>query len=91
MYAEVIIPLALPKNYTWSVPEHFRSQVKPGIRVEVVLGKNKKYSGIIKNLIEQPPQAYDTKDILNVLDTEPVVFTEQLALWAIKKQLRFIH
>jgi primosomal protein N' (replication factor Y) len=81
MYAEVIIPLALPKNYTWSVPEHFRSHVKAGIRVEVVLGKNKKYSGIIKSLIEQQPQAYDTKDILNVLDSEPVVFPEQLALW----------
>ena len=81
MYAEVIIPLALPKNYTWSVPEQFRDRVKPGIRVEVVLGKNKKYSGIIKNLLETQPQPYETKDILNILDTEPVVFPEQLYLW----------
>src|SRR5690349_14029323 len=80
MYAEVIIPLALPKNYTWSVPEQFRSRVKPGIRVEVVLGKNKKYSGIIKSLPLTKPQ-YDTKDILNILDNEPIVFPEQLQLW----------
>lgn len=81
MYAEVIIPLALPKNYTWSVPEQFLNIVQPGVRVEVVLGKNKKYSGIIKGLHDRQPQPYETKDILNVLDTEPVVFPEQLKLW----------
>ncbi len=80
MYAEVIIPLALPKNYTWSVPESMRHQVQPGIRVEVGLGKNKKYAGLIKQLHTAKPP-YETKDILNVLDTEPVVFPEQLALW----------
>lgn len=81
MYAEVIIPLALPKNYTWSVPEQFSERVKPGIRVEVVLGKNKKYSGIIKKMLETQPQPYETKDILNILDSEPIVFPEQLRLW----------
>src|ERR1700712_911878 len=81
MFAEVIIPLALPKNYTWSVPESMRELVKPGIRVEVVLGKNKKYAGLIKELHNNAPQGYETKDILNVLDSEPVVFPEQLKLW----------
>lgn len=81
MFAEVIIPLALPKNYTWSVPDIFKLQVKPGVRVEVVLGKNKKYSGIIRQLHQQQPQPYETKEILNVLDQEPVVFSEQLKLW----------
>lgn len=80
MFAEVIIPLALPKNYTWSVPDALQAQVRPGVRVEVVLGKNKKYAGLIKALHKQKP-AYETKDILNVLDTEPVVFPEQLKLW----------
>ncbi|MEO8583778.1 MAG: DEAD/DEAH box helicase, partial [Flavitalea sp.] len=55
--------------------------VQPGIRVEVVLGKNKKYAGLIKVLHFNAPQGYDTKDILHVLDTEPVVFPEQLKLW----------
>lgn len=80
MFAEVIIPLALPKNYTWSVPEALRGQVRPGIRVEVVLGKNKKYAGLIKALHTQQP-VYETKDILNILDTEPIVFEDQLKLW----------
>ncbi|MBS1566601.1 MAG: hypothetical protein JST39_19615, partial [Bacteroidetes bacterium] len=44
-YAEVLIPLALPKNYTWSVPERLADKVIVGARVEVVL-KNKKYAGL---------------------------------------------
>ncbi|MBL7699853.1 MAG: primosomal protein N' [Chitinophagaceae bacterium] len=81
MFAEIIIPLALPKNYTWSVPEQFRAVVKPGVRVEVGLGKNKKYTGIIKDIVDTPPQVYETKDILNVSDPAPVVFPEQLKFW----------
>src|SRR5580692_9141548 len=80
MYAEVIIPLALPKNYTWSVPERFRASIKAGCRVEVQL-KNKKYAGIVKMLHEDKPQAFDPKDILNLLDTEPILHSAQLQLW----------
>ena len=81
MYAEVIIPAALPKNYTWSVPAHLLETAKVGCRVEVNLGKSKKYAGIIKRLHDEKPEFFETKDILNVLDTEPVVFEEQLKLW----------
>lgn len=81
MFAEIIIPLALPKNYTWSVPAHLMEQVKPGVRVEVVLGKNKKYAGLVKALHANKPEFFETKDILNVLDAEPIVFAEQLKLW----------
>lgn len=81
LYAEVIIPSALPKNYTWSVPPHLHELVQPGCRVEVNLGKTKKYAGVVKKLHEEKPEFFETKDILNVLDAEPVVFEEQLKLW----------
>ncbi|HWR33966.1 MAG TPA: DEAD/DEAH box helicase, partial [Chitinophagaceae bacterium] len=80
-YAEIIIPAALPKNYTWSVPSHLVDAIKPGCRVEVNLGKSKKYAGIVKKLLTEKPEFIETKDILNVLDAEPVVFDEQLRLW----------
>jgi primosomal protein N' (replication factor Y) len=80
-FAEIIIPLALPKNYTWSVPDHLKDQLHVGCRVEVNLGKNKKYAGIVKRLHSEKPEFFEAKDILNVLDTEPVVFEEQLKLW----------
>jgi primosomal protein N' (replication factor Y) (superfamily II helicase) len=81
LFAEIIIPLALPKNYTWSVPAHMLDQVKEGVRVEVVLGKNKKYAGIVKRLHEKAPDVFEAKDILNILDAEPIVFDKQLRLW----------
>jgi primosomal protein N' (replication factor Y) len=81
LYAEIIIPLALPKNYTWSVPEQMRESLRPGCRVEVNLGKNKKYAGVVKRLHDEKPAFFEAKDILNVLDVEPVVFEEQLQLW----------
>ena len=81
LFVEVIIPLALPKNYTWAVPADLQSAVQPGIRVEVVLGKNKRYAGIIKKILATKPEAFEPKDILNVLDTEPIVFPQQLLLW----------
>jgi primosomal protein N' (replication factor Y) len=80
-FAEIIIPLALPKNYTWSVPDHLKDQALPGCRVEVNLGKNKKYAGIIKRVHDEKPAFFEPKEILNVLDTEPVVFDEQMKLW----------
>jgi primosomal protein N' (replication factor Y) (superfamily II helicase) len=80
LFAEVLIPLALPKNYTWSIPVELSEKVCPGVRVEVVL-KNKKYAGIIKLLHAKAPEAFQPKAILNVLDAEPIVFPQQLELW----------
>lgn len=81
MFVEVIIPLALPKNYTWAVPEHLREAIQPGIRVEVILGRNKRYAGIVKKILDTLPESFRPKDILNILDTEPLLHREQLQLW----------
>lgn len=81
IFAEVIIPLALPKNYTWSVPIEFQDILKPGIRVEVVLGKHKKYAGIVKKIFTEAPAGFTPKPLLNVLDEEPLIHQQQLQLW----------
>ena len=79
-YAEIIIPLALPKNYTWAIPENLLLAAKPGVRAEVVL-KNKKYAGIIKTISHQKPEGFEPRPILNILDNEPVIYPQQLTLW----------
>lgn len=81
LFVEVIIPLALPKNYTWAVPAHLQQAMQPGIRVEVIFGKNKRYAGIVKKVLDTKPEAFAPKDISNILDTVPVVHPQQLALW----------
>ncbi|MEO5892253.1 MAG: primosomal protein N' [Ferruginibacter sp.] len=79
-YACVILPLALPKTYTYSIPGGFLDKLKQGCRVEVVLGKNKRYAGIVQSVSTIAPP-YQTKDILNILDDEPLLYPEQLKLW----------
>lgn len=79
-WAEVILPLAIPTTYTYSIPAQLVDKVKRGCRVEIFFGKKKKYAGIVKNFHENKP-AYKTRDILNVLDDEPILYDQQLQLW----------
>ena len=58
-----------------------QAAIQPGVRVEVVLGRNKRYAGIVKKTVAKP-EAFEPKEILNVLDAEPLVYTQQLQLWA---------
>lgn len=81
MFAEIIIPLALPKNYTWSIPTDLQEQVMVGMRVEVILGANKRYAGIVKKIIKETNIGFKTKSILGILDDAPIVYPEQIALW----------
>ncbi len=79
LWAEIILPLALPQNYTYTIPVELIDKVKPGCRAEVEL-KNKKYAGVIKNILDKEP-SYKTKPVLNVLDDEAIVYPQQLQLW----------
>lgn len=79
LWAEIIMPLALPNTYTYAIPVELVEKVKPGCRAEVEL-KHKKYAGIVKVILDKEP-AYTTKAILNVLDDEPILYPQQLQLW----------
>lgn len=81
LFADIIVPLALPRTYTWQIPDAFKLDVKPGIRVEVEL-KKKRYAGIVKSVHQNKPAAFDPKILINVLDTEPMVYPAQLQLWS---------
>lgn len=71
----------MPKNYTWLVPPAMEEALQCGCRVEVNLGKNKKYAGIVKRIHQEKPEFFEPKEILNLLDTEPVIYEQQLQLW----------
>ncbi|PZP48772.1 MAG: primosomal protein N' [Pseudopedobacter saltans] len=79
-YAEIIVPLHLPQNYTWVIPEKWLSKITPGIRVEVSI-RNKKYTGIVKRLFHEKPVGFQPLPILGVIDDEPLLHEQQLALW----------
>ncbi len=81
MYAEIILPLALPKTYTYAIPVEMQEAAIPGVRVEVVFGRQKRYAGIIKSTTTEAPKGFEAKPILQVLDSEPVLYQQQLNLW----------
>ncbi|MCX8472045.1 MAG: primosomal protein N' [Sediminibacterium sp.] len=78
---EVILPLSIPQTLSWSVPPELNPYIKIGIRVEVELGKQKKYSGIVKKIIQAEQSPIQLKSILGVLDENPIVYPYQLKLW----------
>jgi primosomal protein N' (replication factor Y) len=81
LFADIILPLALERNYTFGVPLELQNSIKVGCRVEVQFGKRKIYSGVVKKLHEQKPEFYEVKPIRALLDEEPVVTAMQLKFW----------
>lgn len=49
LWAQVLLPLAVPTVYTYAIPNEMLSTAIKGCRVEVVFGKTKKYAGIINH------------------------------------------
>ena len=79
-YASVLIPLAIPRVYDYSIPKDLEQQVIFGIRVEVSI-KNKLYSGIIVEIHENAPVGYKTKDIISLLDKSAIITPDQYRFW----------
>ncbi len=80
-FVDVIIPLAVPKKYTYRVPVDLNEDVEIGKRALVQFGKSKFYSGIIYAIHNNAPKDYVAKYIESVLDERPVVLEQQLKLW----------
>ena len=80
LYTDLIIPVPLPKLFTYNIPEDLISECKIGKRVIVQFGKKKMYTGLIKNIHHTPP-SYETKNILSVIDTEPIINNLQFDFW----------
>lgn len=81
MFADVILPLALPKRtYTYAVPESLVGLVQPGVRVEVQFGQSKVYSGLVERTHNETPD-YTVKPLLSVLDEVMVTTPKQFQLW----------
>ena len=80
-YVQVVLPLALPKPFTYAVPEEWVGEVAFGKRVEVQFGKSKRYSGLIVELGNEPPERHRPKPIVSVIDEAPIITPRQWQLW----------
>lgn len=81
LFADVILPLPLPKLYTYRVPFEMNDEVMVGVRVIVQFGVKKVLSCIVAAVHENPPVGYQAKYILEVIDEKPVVTNPQLRIF----------
>lgn len=80
-FVDVILPLPLANTFTYAVPNQWSNVVRLGMRVVVPFGKKKMYTGIIHLVHSTSPTVYEAKDILFVLDNEPIIRRPQLDFW----------
>lgn len=80
-YVDVIVPLPIAGEYTYSLPSGMEDKVHGGCRVVVPFGPKKYYTAIVTRIHDSAPETYETKDILEVLDEHPVLLKRQLDLW----------
>src|SRR5476651_1982146 len=81
LFVEVILPLAIAKNYTYRVPFEMNGTIMIGKRVVVQFGKSKLYTAVVASIGNQAPEKYQAKYIIELLDDQPVVTFEQLRFW----------
>lgn len=80
-FIEVLLPLSLPKTFTYCVSEAEYNYIQKGMRVAVPFGKNKIYTALVIDLHQVPPTLYDAKEIHQILDEKPIVNEFQIAHW----------
>ncbi len=72
-FADVLLPLPVPLHYTYRIPEEMKHLAQPGVRTIVQFGKRKIYTGVIKSVHQLPPQKYEAKYLLEILDEIPII------------------
>ena len=80
-YVDVIVPLPIASQYTYSLPTEWEESVQEGCRVVVSFGRKKFYTAIVTKVHYAAPDGYETKDIEEVLDTSPILLPRQLQFW----------
>ncbi len=81
LFVEVILPLAIAKNYTYRVPFEMNGAIMVGKRVVVQFGKSKLYTAVVASISKQAPEKYQAKYIIELLDNRPIVTGYQLRFW----------
>ena len=76
----MILPLPLEGLFTYGVSDELAAQVQAGVRVVVPFNRSKRYTAIAVRLHDEKPD-FDTKNIIEILDTQPIILSEQLRLW----------
>ncbi|MCR5715068.1 MAG: primosomal protein N' [Bacteroidales bacterium] len=80
LFADIILPVYLVRNLTYSVPEEMEDTVSEGMLVSVPLGPRKVYTGVVKCLHHEKPE-HSPRALLGPADSGQKIDRRQLAFW----------
>ena len=81
MFADIILPIPFD-SFTYLVPPTLQpTRDLRGCRVVVPFGKNKIYTGVVLRVHNNKPEGVEMKEIMEVLDEQPVVNEKQFTFW----------
>ncbi|WP_079241069.1 replication restart helicase PriA [Chryseobacterium indologenes] len=80
-YAQIVLPLNLKGSFTYKVPEEMMPEIQPGMRVLVPFGGKKIYTGIVFELHDNAPENFVAKEVISMLDDQPILPQEQIDFW----------
>ena len=79
-YVDVILPRPLEGYFTYAISDELSTGVKLGIRVLVPFGSSKTCTAMAVRVHDEKPD-FDTKAVLQVVDSAPMLLPQQLELW----------
>ncbi|KFF20884.1 primosomal protein N' [Chryseobacterium sp. JM1] len=80
-YVQIVLPLNLKGSFTYKVPEELMPDIQPGMRVLVPFGGKKIYTGIVFELHDNAPENFVAKEVISILDDQPILPEEQINFW----------
>jgi primosomal protein N' (replication factor Y) len=81
VFVDALLPLPIPRYFTYRVPRQWATLVEAGLRIVVPFGSTKVLTAVIVRVHHQPPKQYQAKYILEILDESPLVTASQIALF----------
>ena len=82
-YVDVILPLPLEGTFSYAVDDKKANGIVAGMRLLVPWGKSKTVAALCVRVHDDKPDLDDSKikEVLDVLDTSPVILPTQYRLW----------
>jgi len=81
IYADVMLAVPAADTYSYRITGDITGKIKPGMRVIVPFGRKKYYTGMVYDLHEAASGAFEHKEIIELVDDQPLVGEEQLKFW----------
>ncbi len=80
-FLDVVLPIPLERRFTYKISQKEAEFIQKGMRVAVPFGKSKIYTALAYGVHQNAPEAYEAKEIYQILDETPLVNQFQFQHW----------